>query len=216
MYPSPVAVRLKKGEDLKIKVEEKTRYFKFDKESYDRKQYEEFMEKTGLFELLSNQISCSLYDYVLGVEAGLDTHSRKNRSGKLMEDIIDDYLKEANVEYRTKLKSDKIEEVYGIDASSLKEGDTSKIFDFVVKGPEIVYGIEVNYFRDRGSKPSEINRSYQLLAEKAEIIDNFEFVWITDGPGWKKVENALEGAYKKLDNLYCIHDIEEGLFKQLK
>ena len=41
------------------------------------------MQKTGLFELLSKRLVNNLVDYVFGVEAGLNSNSRKNRGGQL-------------------------------------------------------------------------------------------------------------------------------------
>ena len=40
-------------------------------------QYADFMEKTGLFDLISNHIISNLKDYVTGVEVGLDSNGRK-------------------------------------------------------------------------------------------------------------------------------------------
>lgn len=66
--------------------------FKFNKLVYSIDDYIKFMKETGLFELLQNHIINNLYDYVLGVEVGLDSNGRKNRGGHLMEDLVEEYI----------------------------------------------------------------------------------------------------------------------------
>ena len=47
--------------------------------------YVDFAEQSGLLNFLQNKANRSLVDYVYGVEAGLDSNARKNRSGTIME-----------------------------------------------------------------------------------------------------------------------------------
>ncbi len=209
--PILIAVRLKRNDG--IMTEFGNMNYKFDDPEITEEQYATFMEKTGLFDLLANHIKSNLYDYVLGVEAGMDTHARKNRSGNLMESTVRKYLDNSGLDYKSKLSSDKVKDVFGMDVSSITGNNTIKEFDFVVKSSNRIYGIEVNYFRDSGSKPSEVARSYEHLAENAKNIKNFEFIWITDGPGWKKEGSALKGAYELIDNIYCLADLEELLME---
>ena len=49
----------------------------FKKMNYSIDEYALFMENTGIFDLLSNHLIANLYDYILGVEVGLDTNTRK-------------------------------------------------------------------------------------------------------------------------------------------
>lgn len=56
------------------------------------------MKETGLFDLLENHLINNLYDYVLGVEVGLDSNGRKNRGGHLMEDLVESYIVKAEYE----------------------------------------------------------------------------------------------------------------------
>ena len=64
-------------------------------------QYAYFMQKTGLFELLSKRIIGNLLDYVTGVETGLDSNGRKNRGGHLMENLVEKYIQKAGFELNT-------------------------------------------------------------------------------------------------------------------
>ena len=53
------------------------------------------MRETGLFDLIQNHIVNNLYDYVLGVESGLNSNARKNRGGHLMEDVVERFIQKA-------------------------------------------------------------------------------------------------------------------------
>ena len=55
--------------------------YNFKKMNYNVEQYKVFMRETGLFELLEKHLVNNLYDYVLGVESGLNSNARKNRGG---------------------------------------------------------------------------------------------------------------------------------------
>lgn len=58
-------------------------------------QYEVFMRKTGLFDLIENHIVNNLVDYATGVETGLDSNGRKNRGGHLMETLVESFIQKA-------------------------------------------------------------------------------------------------------------------------
>ena len=91
------------------------------------------MQKTGLFDLMSRHLVNNLYDYVLGVETGLDSNGRKNRGGHLMEDLVESYLQKARLEYYKEMYASEVRYRWGIDLSSLTNtGRTEKRFDFVV------------------------------------------------------------------------------------
>ena len=51
--------------------------------------YMNFIEQAGLLEFLQHHANRSLVDYVYGVETGLDSNGRKNRSGETMEGILE-------------------------------------------------------------------------------------------------------------------------------
>lgn len=63
--------------------------------NYDVEQYKVFMRETGLFELLEKHLVNNLYDYVLGVESGLNSNARKNRGGHLMENLVEKFIQKA-------------------------------------------------------------------------------------------------------------------------
>ena len=45
----------------------------------------DFLEGTGLAQIFRDKSVKNLVDYVFGVEVGLDSNARKNRSGDLMD-----------------------------------------------------------------------------------------------------------------------------------
>ncbi|WP_313771157.1 DpnII family type II restriction endonuclease [Mycoplasmopsis felis] len=74
-----------KRKKIKILTKESNCIFRFKDEWNSLDEYLLFLDKTGLLDLISNKIINNLVDYVLGVEVGLDSNSRKNRTGKSME-----------------------------------------------------------------------------------------------------------------------------------
>lgn len=183
-------------------------------ESYDMYAY--FMRETGLFDLLENHIVNNLVDYVTGVETGLDSNARKNRGGHQMEDLVESYLQDAGVEYYKEMYLHDIERKWGVDLSAISaEGTTTKRWDFVVKTPEMIFVVETNFYTGGGSKLNETARSYKMIAEEAKSIDGVEFIWITDGGGWKSAKRNLEETFNTMDFLFNIKDLEDGTLKTL-
>lgn len=183
-------------------------------------QYSYFMEKTGLFDLLSNHIINNIYDYVTGVETGLDSNGRKNRGGHLMENLVESYIVKAgfvkNKNYFKEMYISDVQNKWGVDLSAISnQGKTEKRFDFVIKTKSTIYGIETNFYSSGGSKLNETARSYKQIAEESKNIKGFKFVWFTDGEGWIGARNNLEETFDVLDNLYNIKDLEEGIIKKI-
>mgnify|MGYP004420328959 FL=1 len=116
---------------------------------YERYKY--FMRETGLFDLLENHIVNNLVDYATGVETGLDSNGRKNRGGHLMEDLVESFIKKAGfvkgVNYFKEMYIHQITDKWNIDLSAISnQGKMEKRFDFVIKTPNMIYGIETNFF----------------------------------------------------------------------
>lgn len=163
----------------------------------------EFLEETGLSNVFLKPEIKNLHDYVFGVETGLDSNARKNRSGEITEALVADIFQSANIEFDTQISSNKfplISQVLGAD---------QKVFDFVIKTSEKTYLIEVNFYSGGGSKLNETARSYTDIAPKINAVDGFEFVWITDGIGWEKAKNKLEEAFAAVPSIYNLTTIQE-------
>lgn len=183
-------------------------------------QYKVFMRKTGLFDLMEHHIIHNLFDYVTGVEVGLDSNGRKNRGGHLMEHLVESYLVRVGlVEGETYFKEMYIHEIegkWGIDLSAISNnGQAEKRFDFVVRGEDKIYGIETNFYSGSGSKLNETARSYKTIALETRDLPYFDFVWITDGQGWISARRNLKETFDVLENLYNIKDLEEGMVRRV-
>lgn len=182
--------------------------------------YKIFMRETGLFDLIANHVISSLVDYATGVETGLDSNGRKNRGGHLMENLVEGFLMEAglkrDIDYFKEMYASEIKSRWGLDMSALSNGGRAdKRFDFVVKTSSVVYGIETNFYTAGGSKLNETSRSYKQLALEAKEVKGFEFVWFTDGKGWKSARHNLEETFDVMEHLYNINDLENGIAKEI-
>lgn len=186
--------------------------YRFDGVRQSRDEYCVFMRKTGLFDLISRRLVNNLYDYVLGVETGLDSNGRKNRGGHQMEDLVEAYLAAAGVEPYKEMYAREIRARWGVDVSALTNtGRAEKRFDFVVRAPSCVYAIETNFYAGGGSKLNETARSYKMLALEAREIPAFKFVWFTDGAGWRSARENLRETFDVLPTLYNISELEAGV-----
>lgn len=190
--------------------------FLFSKLNYSLDDYKQLMHKTGVFNLLQNRIINNLIDYVTGVEVGLDSNGRKNRSGHLMEALVEDFIKETGAEYYREMKLSAITKKWGVDLSKISNnGKTEKRFDFVVKTAKNIYCIETNFYSGGGSKLNETARSYKNIALESKEISNFSFVWITDGKGWNSARHNLEETFDVMDNIYCIEELTNKALARL-
>ena len=161
---------------------------------------EEFLCGTGLAEVFQSRRIKNLVDYVFGIETGLDTNARKNRSGHIMEGTVARILNENDIAFR--------QEVYSSEFPELSIlGTDEKRFDFFIETTRKKYLIEVNFYSGGGSKLNEVARAYTELAPKVNSLTGFEFVWITDGIGWKSARNKLEEAYNTIPSVYNLTNI---------
>lgn len=184
---------------------------------YSIEDYVKFMKESGLFNLLQNHIINNLYDYVLGIEVGLDSNGRKNRGGHLMENLVESYILKSGIkEYYKEMYLEEIQSKWGIDLSRLSGNNVStKRFDFVIKTDNQIYVIETNFYSSQGSKLNETARSYKMLAEETKNVDGITFIWFTDGTGWKNAKRNLEETFNELDTLYNIRDLEYGILDKI-
>lgn len=170
----------------------------------------EFLTNTGLAELFQTRKITNLVDYVFGVETGLDSNARKNRSGHVMEDFVANIFAEHGIAYRT--------EVYSSEWQTLNQalGDDEKRFDFVIETPQKVFLIEVNFYSSGGSKLNEVARAYSEIAPRINDVNGFEFVWITDGIGWRSAKSKLQEAFNIIPNIYNLTDIYSFINNKLR
>lgn len=194
--------------------------YSFKKMNYNVEQYIVFMRETGLFELLEKHLINNLYDYVLGVECGLNSNARKNRGGHLMEDAVEKFIQKAGFKkgetYFKEMYLQDIEEKWKLDMSFISnQNQATKRFDFVIKTDKCIYGIETNFYASGGSKLNETARSYKMIAEEAEKVVGFEFVWFTDGMGWISARNNLKETFDNMEHIYNIADMKNNIMREI-
>ncbi len=194
--------------------------YNFKNMNYNVKQYTVFMRETGLFDLLEKHLINNLYDYVLGVECGLNSNARKNRGGHLMEDLVEKFIQRAGFEkdktYFKEMYLQDIERRWKLDMSFISnKNQATKRFDFVIKTDKCIYGIETNFYASGGSKLNETARSYKMIAEEAKRVVGFEFVWFTDGMGWISARNNLRETFDNMEHIYNIADMKNGVMKEI-
>lgn len=136
-----------------------------------------------------------------------------------MEDLVEEFIEKSSAkEYYKEMYLSKIQREWGINLSALSNnGKADKRFDFVVKTPRMVYGIETNFYGGKGggSKLNETARSYKMLAKEADTVNGFTFVWITDGTAWKSARRNLEETFDVMEHIYSIDDLEHGVLDRL-
>ena len=168
-----------------------------------------YLQDSGLAELFQSGEIRHLVDYVWGVEVGLDSNARKNRVGKLMAAEVAAHFRSAGLAFAAEVPS---VELPAITALGLDQ----KRFDFVLRTPRTTYLVETNFYNSGGSKLNEVARAYVNLAAKINGRAGYEFVWITDGPGWLRAKNKLAEAFRHIPHLYNLASLTHfiGLIQQ--
>lgn len=155
----------------------------------------EFCEKSGVLDILT-QVE-NLHEYLLGVEVGMDTNSRKGRSGILFENMAKRLIEKNVPSYIKVVTQDRNFSLYET-VGETKRGK-AKRHDLVLYKDNIpIAAIEINFYNTTGSKPVEIVGSYTTLNRVAQE-KGITFVWITDGPAWKKMREPLLRGMKEID-----------------
>jgi type II restriction enzyme len=191
--------------------------FDFTKNSYSDEEindFLEFMDKTGLKYLLQNRKIKNLVDYIIGVEAGLDSNGRKNRGGTAMEQISEAYIKRIcerhAYEYLAQANAQAIKAKFNMDVPVDK---SSRIYDFAINTPNGLTVVEVNYYGGGGSKLKSTAGEYRDLQNI--LRDKFKFVWITDGAGWPPTARPLRETFNHNDYVINLDLLENGALEEI-
>lgn len=177
----------------------------------------EFADKTGLLSMFKNKNIKSVVDYVMGVEVGLDTNARKNRSGTAMEMITELFVKKIcerkHYKYLTQATAHKIKSSFGYDVSVDK---SERSFDFAIDSGDKLYLIETNYYGGGGSKLKSVAGEFTALHNflKKETPQH-RFIWITDGKGWKTSKKPLRESFDRVDYILNLSMIENGILENI-
>ena len=181
--------------------------------------YMKFIEKSGLLKFLQRHANRSLVDYVYGVETGLDSNARKNRSGKTMEGILERYVsrisKEQKLEWKAQATAKFIKNEWGIEVPVDK---SERRFDVAVYSKEKhkVWLLETNYYGGGGSKLKSVAGEFTELSQFVVTSDDdVEFVWVTDGQGWLTAHLPLAEAFSHITNVFNLEMLREGFLSEL-
>ena len=182
-------------------------------------EYLDFMDNAGLLNFLQRHAVKSLVDYVFGVEAGLDSNARKNRSGTTMEGIVERNVAKAcerlGLEFRAQATSKWMKENWHIRVpvdKSIRKFDVA-VYD---KEQHKVYVIETNYYGGGGSKLKSVCGEFATLNQLINTSeDDVSFVWVTDGLGWETARIPISEAFEVIDNIFNLSMLQEDYFVQL-
>jgi type II restriction enzyme len=193
------------------------RSFNFSKRDYKAKEIDDivhFTKNTGLLDILCRMDSAT--DYLLGVEVGLDTNARKNRSGTFLEKMATEILNELSGRNKDLVTIEQktfgyVKNKYDIKIpSNLRD----RKFDYVVINKNKATSIEVNFYSGTGSKPSEIVSSYSDRNRELKSV-GWKFVWLTDGMGWKKMQRPLRIGVENIDYVINLHLLRKGILEKI-
>jgi type II restriction enzyme len=200
-----------------IEDELKYKTFDFSKKKYDLNEIKnivKFAENTGLLKMLCKMDSAT--DYLLGVEVGLDTNARKNRSGLFLETMVKEILNDllsrnTDLVFIEQKTFGYVENKYHVEIpSTLRD----RKFDYAVINKGKGTTIEVNFYSGTGSKPSEIVSSY---INRGEVLSSagWKFVWLTDGVGWKKMQRPFHIGVENIGYVINANLLRKGILEKI-
>lgn len=205
------------GKDLdEWHVELKLRYFKISKDldSKTEKELVKFYVDSGLKDVLENKDIKNVQDYYFGVEVGMDTNARKNRTGNAMEKVVREYLKSRFSNILEQATITNVNEEWNIELN-FRGISSQKKFDFaILSKSNKVYLIETNYYSGGGSKLKSTAgeyRDYERFIKEGKQ----EFIWITDGLGWVSTKKSLKDTFLNNDYVINLKMISEGVLDEV-
>lgn len=175
-----------------------------------------FFTISGLKDFFVNKEVSNIIDYCVGVEVGMDTNARKNRTGTAMENLLENYLanfcEKHGLEYIKQATKNKIAEKWGID---IKVDKIDRRFDFAIKNKQSeLFFFEVNYYSGGGSKLKATAGEYKSLQEWLSPQE-ITFIWVTDGLGWNTAKTALNETFIANDYLFNLHMVSNGVLNEI-
>lgn len=181
-------------------------------------QYYSFVEKTGLKSLFCDYDIKNLVDYVFGVEVGLNSNARKNRTGSSMEEIVENFLtdfclRNRHITFISQATREKIFIEFNIQMNIDKN---NRRFDFALfnHNTKQLYLFEVNYYSSQGSKLKATAGEYQYLDNLLKS-QNIKFIWVTDGKGWLTALSSLEETFNHNDFVINLSMLKNGILQEI-
>jgi len=180
------------------------------KSGSDAKIAYDFLKKTAVFDELKKLTPGSMHAFILGIEAGMDTNARKNRTGTIMEETVEIGLKKfiPKTDICKQCTKEKLPDEWKKRYPQLVKDYPKKQCDFLVKIGDFFYAIEVDFFSKGGSKQNETARGYTDLYEKLKKTTCLRFIWITDGKGAECT--PIKEYYDGGRELFCLNELYNG------
>lgn len=181
----------------------------------DIKKVVRFADESGFLTLLASKRIKSVVDYVIGVEVGLDSNGRKNRTGKLMESIVEFFVKDLcnrnEYEYIPQANAGKIKQKWNL---KLTVDKSSRNIDFAIYNGKSLYLIETNFYGGGGSKLKSTAGEYKTMFDYWKK-DGHKFIWVTDGLGWKSTHRPLRETFNHIDYLLNLEMISKEILEDI-
>ncbi|MQS89573.1 type II restriction endonuclease [Companilactobacillus mishanensis] len=187
--------------------------------------YMNFIKETGLLGFLQNDLNKSLVDYVYGVQTGLDSNGRKNRSGTQNETILLMNMKKVakhnpGFEYKEQATAKSILSSWGIVVPEVLEKGAKggRRYDGAIYNPEknLVTVIETNFYGGGGSKLKSVSGEFSSIYETSlKSAPNVNFVWISDGPGWDTAKNPMKEAFDVIPTIINLGMVKQGFLSEI-
>lgn len=180
----------------------------------DIDKYLKFVKETGLKDLIVNRKIKNLVDYMIGVEAGLDSNGRKNRGGHAMEKIVEAFVADVCIkkdyQFLKEANAKKIQKEFDIEVPVDK---SSRRYDFVINTGTRLVLMETNFYGGGGSKLKSTAGEYRNLFDV--LNRKFQFIWVTDGPGWLKSMLPLRETFNHNDYVFNLEMLEKGILESV-
>lgn len=203
-FPTLIAVREKSVDiltDTKNFIYKKYSFTKGKLTDEECKELAYFLVNSGIGEILKDKKVKNLVDYATGVEVGLDSNGRKNRGGTLMESLVEEFVADTcqnlGLQYMAQATAKKIKEQWGLEVIVDK---SSRQLDFAINKKGKLFFIECNFYGGGGSKLKSTATEY-IEMNRYWNKQGIEFIWITDGAGWKSTLKPLREYFDKADYL---------------
>ena len=222
VIPSLIASRDKVLDILSIDDNDDMSFERLDFSKIDTERIEDyviFAEDSGLLDFLQKKANRSLVDYVYGVEAGLDSNARKNRSGTTMEGILERHVSklasELGLEWKAQATAAYIKEKWNVEVPVDKSERRFDVAVYSAKNNKL-WLIETNYYGGGGSKLKAVAGEFTELSQfVVQSKDDVEFVWVTDGQGWKTAHLPLSEAFGHIVNVFNLNMLKNNYLHDL-
>ena len=179
------------------------------------KELANFVLNSGIGEILKDKKVKNLVDYATGVEVGLDSNGRKNRGGTLMESLVEEFVSDTcqnlGLQYMPQATAQKIKAQWNLDIIVDK---SSRQLDFAINKDGKLFFIECNFYGGGGSKLKSTATEY-IEMNRYWNKQGIEFIWITDGAGWKTTLKPLREYFDKADYLLNLEMLKDDVLIQI-